>query len=55
MPLIVVSACVFDKDREQAMHSGASLFVAKPFRPAEMVKAIRDVTTASIINSRSKF
>ena len=55
MPLIVVSACVFDKDRAQALQSGASLFVAKPFRPAEMVKTIRDVTTASVINSRSKF
>ena len=49
MPLIVVSACVFDTDREQAMASGASVFVPKPFRPAEIVRHIRDLTTASML------
>lgn len=51
MPLIVVTACVFDSDREEAMQHGASEFIAKPFSPAKIVKTIRDLTTASVVNS----
>ncbi len=51
MPLIVVSACVFDSDRERAIESGASDFIPKPFRPHEIVKAIRDSTTQSVLHS----
>lgn len=50
MPLIVVSACVFDADKDQALASGASIFVAKPFRPAEIVRYIRELTTASMLS-----
>jgi len=51
MPLIVVSACVFDSDRERAIESGASDFIPKPFRPHEIVKAIRDLTTESVLQT----
>ena len=51
IPLIVVSACVFDSDRERAFDSGASDFIPKPFRPREIVKAIRDLTTESVLHS----
>ncbi len=55
MPLIVVSACVFDSDQEQALNHGASFFIAKPFRPREVVKTIRHFTTASALNSTGSF
>ena len=51
IPLIVVSACVFDSDRELADKAGASEFIAKPFRPEEILQAIREQTTSSIINT----
>ena len=53
MPLIVVSACVFEADRTQAIEHGASFFIAKPFKPGEIVHTIRHLTTKSIINSSS--
>ncbi len=51
MPLIVVSACAFHTDHEQAMSHGASFFVTKPFRPNEILQTIRHLTTASAINA----
>lgn len=51
LPLIVLSACVFDKDREQAILAGADTFMAKPFHPLELVTAIRELTTRNILNS----
>jgi signal transduction histidine kinase/ActR/RegA family two-component response regulator len=50
MPLIVVSACVFDSDKQEALHHGASAFVPKPFSPAKIVNLIRDLTTAAAID-----
>ena len=55
MPIIVVSACVFDSDREQAMRAGASYFIPKPFRPAEIVRSIRNLKTQSVIDSGLRF
>jgi CheY-like chemotaxis protein len=51
MPLIVVSACVFDSDKQEARLHGASAFVSKPFSPAKIVNVIRDLTTAAAIDS----
>lgn len=55
MPLIVVSACVFDKDRSEAFANGASEFIAKPFRPKELLSVIRRLTIESVINSTGSF
>ncbi|MCC6221475.1 MAG: response regulator [Deltaproteobacteria bacterium] len=51
MPLIVVSACALEEDRNQALTHGASFFIPKPFRPKEIVKTIRYLTTSSILNA----
>ncbi|MCB0323241.1 MAG: response regulator [Bdellovibrionales bacterium] len=51
MPLIVVSACVFDSDKQEALKHGAATFVAKPFVPAEIVSTIRELTTSSVIGT----
>lgn len=53
MPLIVVSACAFQADQEQALQHGASFFISKPFRPSEILQTIRHLTTASAINTSS--
>ncbi len=55
MPLIVVSACVFENDRKRAMEGGASYFIAKPFSPQEIVQTVRHLTTNSVINSTGSF
>lgn len=41
LPVMVLSACAFESDQEAALAAGASLFVPKPFRPAEVVSAVR--------------
>ena len=51
IPLIAVSACVFDSDRELARAHGASDFVPKPFKPSNIVQTIRDLTTSAALNS----
>lgn len=45
IPLIVVSACVFQSDIEDAQKAGASAFVAKPFQPQDLIEEIRIQTT----------
>lgn len=55
MPLIVVSACAFESDQQMALSQGASAFIAKPFRPDEIVKTIRQLTTSSVLNSSGSF
>ena len=53
MPLIVVSACVLSEEKKEVFERGASFFIAKPFRPAEILQTIRQLTTAAVINSGS--
>lgn len=55
MPLIVVSACAFESDQRLALDEGASSFIAKPFRPNEILATIRRLTTSSVINSSGSF
>ena len=55
LPVIVVSACVFDRDRELAKEAGASFFIAKPFKPAEVVRSIRHFTLSSVLDSGVHF
>jgi signal transduction histidine kinase/CheY-like chemotaxis protein len=51
IPMIVVSACVFEKDRAAALEHGALYFVPKPFHPAELLRTIRAATTEAAMNS----
>lgn len=55
MPLIVVSACVYQADRDLALNSGASFFIPKPFKPNEIVRTIRHLTTSSAIQGSGSF
>jgi len=50
VPIIVVSACVFENDRAQAAERGASHFIAKPFRPADVIEKIRELTAAAALD-----
>jgi signal transduction histidine kinase/CheY-like chemotaxis protein len=51
VPVIVLSACAFDSDRESALRAGAVAFVPKPFRPTEIVRAVRQTTLAHAMGS----
>ncbi len=44
LPIIVLSACAYEEDRDNAADAGASFFIAKPFRPSEIITAIRSLT-----------
>ena len=41
--IVVVSASVMGPDREAAIAAGGDVFLAKPYRPAELVDALRRV------------
>jgi CheY-like chemotaxis protein/two-component sensor histidine kinase len=49
IPLIVVSACVFEKDINDARDKGADAFLAKPFDPYELVSLIRRTTIERVL------
>jgi len=51
IPLIVVSACAFERDREQALGAGACHFIAKPFRPSEITKTVRHFTAKQAVQA----
>lgn len=51
VPIIVLSACAFQTDRDEAMSAGASLFIPKPFRPNEILKSVRQLTLASALRN----
>ncbi len=44
IPIIVLSACAFEKDKEAALNAGASAFIAKPFNNSEVIKVVHDLT-----------
>lgn len=44
LPILVLSACAFDSDRSAAIDAGADAFIAKPFRPKDVVTAVRELT-----------
>jgi signal transduction histidine kinase/CheY-like chemotaxis protein len=43
IPIIVLSACAFQSDRDEALSAGASAFIPKPFRPYEVIKSVRQL------------
>ncbi len=49
LPIVVVSACVFESDKVEALESGASDFVAKPFQPQDLIQKIRNFTTEAAL------
>ena len=49
IPIIVLSACAFESDRDAAMHAGASLFMAKPFKPTDIVRSVRQLALNSAL------
>jgi signal transduction histidine kinase/ActR/RegA family two-component response regulator len=52
LPIIVLSACAFEGDRENAMNAGASSFIAKPFRPKEVLREVKKLTFSNLIKSK---
>lgn len=47
LPIIVLSACAFQSDRDATLAAGASFFMAKPFKPLEVLKTVRELTLSS--------
>jgi len=43
VPVVMLTARAQAADQEAGMNAGADLFVAKPFSPAELVAAVRDL------------
>ncbi len=50
IPIIVLSACAFESDRRAALDAGASVFLAKPFRPGQVVETVRELTLLSAMD-----
>lgn len=46
LPIIVLSACAFERDRDAALEAGASTFIPKPFKPSEVIQTVRQLTLA---------
>ncbi|MCB0353557.1 MAG: response regulator [Bdellovibrionales bacterium] len=51
VPIVVLSACAFDSDKMAALDAGASLFLPKPFRPAEILTNVRQLTLNMALKS----
>jgi signal transduction histidine kinase/CheY-like chemotaxis protein len=51
IPIIVLSACAFEADKDAAIKAGASLFMAKPFKPFDVVKNVRTLTLTTAATS----
>jgi CheY-like chemotaxis protein len=47
VPIIVLSACAFQSDKEAALGAGASMFLPKPFRPSEVLRNVRNLTLSA--------
>jgi CheY-like chemotaxis protein len=51
VPIIVLSACAFEADRDEAMKAGANLFMAKPFKPSEIIQTVRQLALTSALQA----
>jgi signal transduction histidine kinase/ActR/RegA family two-component response regulator len=54
LPILVLSACAFDNDKNTALAAGASAFMAKPFNPAELLQRVRELTLAHAMGLGAK-
>lgn len=52
VPIIVLSACAFQSDEDSALAAGASMFIAKPFKPQDVVQSVRNLTLNNAISTR---
>lgn len=52
IPVIVLSACAFQTDKDAAISAGADLFLPKPYKPSEVIKAIQRLTIAKVFENR---
>lgn len=55
VPIIVVSACVFNRSAEKEQHPEIAEFVTKPFSPAQIVDTIRTTQVNSVMKSSSRW
>ena len=44
-----MSACAFPQDKQSCLDAGATSFIAKPFKPSDIIAEIRKVTLASAL------
>jgi CheY-like chemotaxis protein len=49
VPIIVLSACAFESDKQAALDAGASVFIPKPFQPSDVVGMVRQLTLESAL------
>lgn len=54
LPILVLSACAFDNDKNTALAAGASAFMAKPFNPTELLERVRELTLAHAMGVGNK-
>jgi DNA-binding response OmpR family regulator len=47
IPVIILSVRSFEEDMERADSLGAEIYMTKPFQPAELVKAIREILSSN--------
>ena len=52
LPIIVLSACAFETDKQAALQAGASVFIPKPFKPNEIVKTVRQLTLSYALSAK---
>ncbi len=52
VPIIVLSACAFESDKDAAIDAGASIFIPKPFKPSDVIKNVRNLTIQRALNSK---
>jgi CheY-like chemotaxis protein len=45
-PIVVLSACSFDPDRQRVYAAGCDVFLSKPCLPEQLISAISDVGAA---------
>lgn len=44
VPVVIMSACAFESDKDEALEAGAKGFIAKPFKPSDIITTVRQVT-----------
>jgi CheY-like chemotaxis protein len=49
VPIIVLTACVFENERQRAREAGADAFLGKPCLPSELYDEIRRVTAEAAL------
>lgn len=53
IPIIVLTACVLENDRQQAQNAGCDVFLPKPCLPDQVLSEIRRVLISGVAKSQS--